>query len=526
MPPASVASPHPIQKWHQGRRGRFSKIVILTVIVGAAASCAIAAGLSRWWPFAQTRVMQDLREASDSQVQIRAFHQTYFPAPGCILEGVVFQRGPAAVKPLITIEKLTIRGTYPGLLALRVSRITAEGLRILIPPFGTAEPFHTTPSKITIDEIVANGSAIEFAAQDSGKRSLRFDVHQAFLRDVGWKAPLTYQVKVHNPEPPGEVTAEGKFGVWNMNDPGETPISGEYKFDQADLAIYEGIAGRLASTGKFGGRLAHIDISGVTDTPDFEVKSGGHPVRLRTEFSAYVDAIHGDTFLKRVSADFLKTRVVAQGSVAGSSDGKGKTALIDLSASNARIEDLLRLFVRADRAPMSGGVTLQTRVEIPPGDQEFLKKVKLQGGFGLAGGTFSDFSTQQGVDKLSAGARGEKDQGDPETVLTGLKGQVNLLAGTARLSDLSFGVPGAAARLHGTYNLISYKIDLHGQMRVDSQISNTTSGSKAVLLKMMNPFFKKKRKGEVVPVRISGTYEHPTFGLDLDDKHAKNRPSQ
>jgi hypothetical protein len=63
-------------------------------------------------------------------------------------------------------------------------------------------------------------------------------------------------------------------------------------------------------------------------------------------------------------------------------------------------------------------------------------------------------------------------------------------------------------------------------MRVDSQISNTTSGSKAVLLKMMNPFFKKKRKGEVVPVRISGTYEHPTFGLDLDDKHAKNRPSQ
>ncbi len=277
----------------------------------------------------------------------------------------------------------------------------------------------------------------------------------------------------------------------------------------------------MSSTGKFSGKLAHIDISGVTDTPDFEVKSGGHPVRLTTEFSAYVDAIHGDTFLKRVQADFLKTRVVAQGSVAGSSSGTGKTALIDLSASNARIEDFLRLFVTADRPPMSGSVTLQSRLEIPPGDQDFLKKVKLQGGFGVAGGTFSDPSTQQGVDKLSAGARGEKNQDDPETALTGLKGQVNLLAGTARLSDLSFGVPGAAARLHGTYNLINYKIDLRGQMRVDTEISKTTSGSKAVLLKMMNPFFKKTRKGEVVPVRISGTYAHPIFGLDFDDKRVK-----
>ncbi|HKN18059.1 MAG TPA: AsmA-like C-terminal region-containing protein [Candidatus Sulfotelmatobacter sp.] len=509
------------QNWRQESRGSFRKIVILTGIVGAAAICAIVVGLIYWWPFAQIRVIQDLREASDSQVQIRAFHQTYFPAPGCILEGVVFRRGSADVKPLITIEKLTILGSYPGLLAQRVSRLTAEGLRISIPPFGTAEPFHTTPSKITVDEIVANGSAIEFALRDPAKQSLRFDIHEALLREVGWKGPLTYQVKVHNPEPPGEVTARGKFGVWNRNDPGETPISGNYNFDQADLSVYEGIAGKVSSTGKFSGKLAHIDISGVTDTPDFEVKSGGHPVRLTTEFSAYVDAIHGDTFLKRVQADFLKTRVVAQGSVAGSSSGTGKTALIDLSASNARIEDFLRLFVTADRPPMSGSVTLQSRLEIPPGDQDFLKKVKLQGGFGVAGGTFSDPSTQQGVDKLSAGARGEKNQDDPETALTGLKGQVNLLAGTARLSDLSFGVPGAAARLHGTYNLINYKIDLRGQMRVDTEISKTTSGSKAVLLKMMNPFFKKTRKGEVVPVRISGTYAHPIFGLDFDDKRVK-----
>jgi hypothetical protein len=41
---------------------------------------------------------------------------------------------------------------------------------------------------------------------------------------------------------------------------------------------------------------------------------------------------------------------------------------------------------------------------------------------------------------------------------------------------------------------------------------------------MMEPFFKKKRKGQIVPVRISGTYA--TFGLDLDDKNARKAPAQ
>jgi hypothetical protein len=504
------------------------KIVVLILILAGTLLSIVAVEVSRKWPFAQAQVLQDLHEASDSQVQVRTFHQTYFPSPGCILEGLVFQHDSNAAKPLITIEKLTIQGSYFGLLAQHVSRITAEGMVVTIPPFGTGKAFHTAQSKTTIAEIVANGSAVEFVSSDPGKKPLRFDIHEAFLRGVGWKDPLTYRIKVHNPEPPGEVAAEGKFGVWNRTNAGETPISGDYKFEQADLGVYEGIAGKLSSTGKFEGKLAHIDISGATDTPDFEVKSGGHTVRLTTKFSAYVDATRGDTFLKQVDADFWNTHVVAQGSVAASSNGQGKTALINLRSGSARIQNLLLLFVQAKRAPMSGNVAFQARVEIPPGQQKFFRKVKLSGRFGIAGGMFSAPSTQKGVDQLSAGARGEpeKDRSDPETALTDLNGQVNLLAGTATFSDLSFTVPGAHARMNGTYSLLNYKIDFRGRIRVDSEISNTSSGSKAFLLKMMNPFFKKKRKGEVVPVRISGTYDHPTFGLDLGDKRAQKKSSR
>ena len=499
--------------------GRVALIVAAVAIV----LCAIPMGLSRW-RFGAAPVLQDLREVSDSQMEVRAFHQTVFPFPGCVVEGVVFHRGPPQAKPFITIEKLTIRGSYLGLLQTRVIRITAEGMRVFIPAFGTGKPFHTTPSKIRVGEIVANGAAVEFAFHDPDKKALRFDVREASFRNVGPQGPLSYRMKVHNPEPPGEIAVEGKFGLWNRGDAGETPISGEYKFEQADLSVYRGVAGKLSSKGKFEGKLGHIDIAGKTDTPDFEVRSGGHPVRLTTEFSAYVDATHGDTFLKHVEANFWKTHIEAEGSIAKSPNGKGKTALIDLQSGKARIEDLLRLFVKESRPPMSGSVALQGRVEIPPGKEEFLKKVKLRGSFGIGSGTFSKTSTQEGVNKLSAGARGEKDPVDPETVLTDLTGQVNLLGGVSTFSDLSFTVPGAAARMHGTYDLLNHKVDLHGQLQVDSKISNTERGAKALLLKAIEPFFKKKNKGEIVPVRISGTYEHPSFGLDLNDKKAQKVP--
>ena len=451
------------------------------------------------------------------------FTAPIFPFLDACSKGCEFNHGSNTSKPLITIERLIIRGSYSGIFSQRLTRITAENMHLFIPQFGSGETFHTSPSKITIDEIVANGAVLEFALRKPDQQPLRFEIHDALLRDVGWNGPLRYWVKVRNPEPPGEITASGKFGVWNINDPGQTPVSGEYKFDQADLSVYHGIAGMLSSVGKFGGVLAHIDIAGSTDTPDFEVRSGGHRVRLTTEFSAYVDATRGDTFLKRVDAHFGRTHVVAEGSIAESRGGPGKTALIDLRASNGRIEDILRLFVKADRPPMSGSVTLQARTEIPPGERPFLEKVKLRGGFGVEAGTFSKRDTQESVNKLSAGASGEKDASDPETVLTDLTGQVALEDDTARFSDLSFGVPGAASRMHGTYNLISHKIDLRGQLQVDTKISNTTGGAKAILLKMMDPFFKKRRKGEVLPVRISGTYEHPSFGLDLYDSDAQKK---
>ena len=470
----------------------------------------------KFWPFSEKSVIEDLAEASDSTVTIHSYHPTYFPIPGCVLEGIEFRHGNDHFR-LITIDKMRIEGSYIGILTRHVPRITTERAQIFIPPFGSHEIFHSQHSNLVVDELVANGSSVSFLSDDQSKHPTRFDVHEALFTGARWGSPISYRLRFRNPNPPGEIAVSGNFGPWADGHHEDTPLSGAYKFNHADLSVYGGIAGVLNSEGKFDGVFKHLNVSGFTDIPDFEVKNGGHRVRLRTRFDAFVNATNGDTFLNRVEAEFGRTSVIAAGSVAGSKESKGKMAKLNLTSHNGRIEDILGLFT-SERAPMSGPISLSSRVEIPSGDSPFLKKVRLRGNFGVDNANFSKPETQRDVDALSAGARGMNKE-DPETVLTHLNGQVDLVDGEAKFTDLSFGVPGANARFHGTYSVLNYKIDLHGSMRVDTKISKTSNGLKSFLLKVMDPFFKKKRKGEVVPVHIEGTYEKPQFGLDL------NRPS-
>jgi AsmA-like C-terminal region len=484
-------------------------LVALLILVGALVALYI-----RISPFARQAVIQDLEDASGSTVTIRSYRRTHFPSPGCVLEGVEFHKAENKYT-ILSIDKLVIKGTYLGVLRHHVERIKAIGTHVIVPPFGSNLTFQTQHSNIVIDEVVADGTIVEFANEDPKAERLRFEVHKGLIKDVRWGVPLQYQLQFHNPNPPGEISVQGKFGAWTTGHPGDTPISGDYSFEHADLSVYGGISGSLSSKGKFEGILQHINVVGDTDTPDFEVESGGHKVRLTSKFDAYVDGIRGDTYLKRVEGHLGRTTIVADGSIAGSSNGRGKSAKLRLTTRRGRIEDLLGLFVSAPRSPMSGEVSLGTKAEIPSGDQTFLRKVKLDGAFGIDAGKFSNSDTQKDVDTLSAGARGAK-KDDPETVMTDLTGTVTLVGGVAQFSDMSFTIPGAHSRMHGTYDLISHKIDLHGKLRVDTRISKTSSGFKSLLLKMMDPIFKKKRKGEIVPVHIAGTYEKPEFGLDLN----------
>jgi hypothetical protein len=490
---------------------------ILLIVIAVVILLVLPLLYVKLWPFSQQSVIEDLAEATGSTVTVQHYQPTYFP-PGCVLDGVQFHHGQDHFK-LIEAEKIIIQGSYTGILRRHVPRITVVAAHVSIPAFGSNISFDTQHSSIVVDELIANGSFIEFEEKNPRKTPFRFNVHEASFHNVEWGKPIEYHLKLHNPNPPGEISASGKFGPWAKGEPERTPFSGEYTFEHADLGIYGGVSGILSSKGHFGGVLPHLDVSGTTATPDFAVKSGGHKFNLETRFDAYVDATKGDTFLKRVDARLGRTDLMVQGSVARFPGGKGKLTKLQFTSRHGRIEDILGLFV-SERSPMSGETALKANVEVPPGDEPFLQRVELDGGFGIDAGSFTKPDTQKDVNTLSAGARGDKKE-NPETVLTNLRGRVFLSDGIAHFSDLSFDIPGAQAEMHGTYSIVEpYRINLHGNMRVETRISKTTSGVKSLLLKVMDPFFKKKKKGEIVPVHILGTYKKPQYGLDLTDNDA------
>jgi hypothetical protein len=477
------------------------------------------------WPFRLDAVTQELADESDSKVTVGSFHATYFPIPGCVLERVVFRHNPkSGAPPLITIRRMTIRGSFAEIFAKHVTLVLAEGMQILVPPLGS-EHFKTPPrSSVVIDDLVADGAILEVASRQPGTLPLQFAFRRFNISHIGGSGQASFNATLSNPEPPGEITTTGKFGPWNAADVGQTAVSGQYRFENANLGVFPGISGILASSGKYAGTLGRLQVEGNTDVPLFGVKRSSHQTKLETQFRALVNAENGDVSLQNVNANFRHTNISTQGSVAGEGGHPGKTANLTMVSQDGKIQDLLLLFIKSPRAPMSGTIGFQASALLPPGKNPFLERVELQGDFGIDAGRFSNSDTQEGVNSLSRGARKDKshanedDDTDPRNVLSDLKGHVLVKHGIATFSNLSFGVPGALARVHGSYNLITEKIDLHGTLRTQDEVSGTTHGIKALMLKVLDPFFRHKPNGYLAPVKITGTYDHPAFGLDLGNQ--------
>jgi hypothetical protein len=450
------------------------------------------------WPFTRAQVEKDFGDATFTTVTIESFQQTYFPRPGCIATAVTFRRHQdRSDPPLITLQKLTIQGSFLGLLTKHLSAIRADGAHLVIPPFATGEArlLNISRLKAVVGELVANGAVLEFTPRDPGKSRLKFEVHEFVLQI--WAAMERCRSKRRCPTR-NHREKYARLAAW---------VRG----------VYRGIGGILSSDGKFQGMLKHLSVEGSTDMPDFEVTSSAHKVGLSTQFRAFVNATNGDVELREVSAHLGNTIIVSQGSIAAQPGQKSKTASLDMVVKDGRIQDLLLLFVKAQRSPLTGVVSLRANAAIPPEQRPFLQKVKVEADFGIDSGRFTDSSTQQTVDKLSERAEGEKSE-DPESVLSDLKGHVVLKDGIANFSSLSFEVPGAVAQMHGTYDPVSERIDLRGILHIQAKLSDATTGIKSFLIKALNPFLKNDHPGAEVPVRITGTYSHPVYRVSSASK--------
>jgi len=488
--------------------------------------------LATHWPFSRERVIQALQEDFHGTVSFSDFHVSIFPHPGCVAEGGTLVRpgSPAGSPPFASVQKFIIRAHYIDFLVRPsyVAHIEVQGLQIHVPPIGTMPPTPAdkNPSSTRAGEIVANNSLLEIARK-SGE-PLRYQIHALTMNSVSRKDGLSYDIAFLNALPPGEIQSRGHFGPWNSDDHGQTPVFGTYKFEHAYLGNFKGIDGVLNSHDNFHGTLAKIETHGSVDIPDFKVRRAARSSPIASRFDAFVNALNGDVRLEHVETLIVKTKVLARGSIAETPGPARKTTSLELNVSRGRIQDVLRLFIKEPKSPIAGSISFRAHVTIPPEGRPFEQEVVLVGDFGMDDNSFTKPETQKKVNDLSERAQGgkiddkkksEESPGDDEesgAVISDLRGHVVLKNGVATLTNISFSVPGATAYMHGTFNVVSEKIDFHGVLQTASEFSKVGGGGiKSIFLKPLDAIFKKKPKGAEIPVKMTGTYAHPEFGLEI-----------
>jgi uncharacterized protein involved in outer membrane biogenesis len=506
------------------------KWIIILAIVVLAAGAAFAVLDSLATRLVRERLVSELQQRFGGEAEYQSIHASLFPSPRLAIAGLVLRyRGRRDLPPLIRMQKLSARAGWFALLwrPRHVASVRMEGLQIHVPPRGErgeigpqkapeekpADKPSRSPSVI-VDEITTGDALLVILPREAGKRPLEFRVHNVKMKSAGAGKPWPFQATLKNAKPPGEIRTEGQFGPWRSDEPSLTPLAATYAFTGANLGVFRGISGTLSSKGRFHGVLERIDVQGETDTPDFSVRVSGHRVHLRTEFRAIVDGTNGDTFLEPVHARFLTSSVVANGGVYRIEKLNGRTVSLDVNVKDARVEDLLRLAVKS-KTPLTGRMSFLTKFELPPGPEDIADKLELNGEFGIAAARFTKLNLREKVQELSRKGQGRPEDDSAGSDISDLAGRFRLRDGVVTFSNLTFKVPGATVLLNGSYGLETEGLDFRGQLRLAAPLSQTTTGAKSFFLKLLDPFFKKKDAGAVLPIKIQGTREKPDFGLDV-----------
>lgn len=521
-------------------------------LAGLAAWIALRTLSSRFEPYIRQQAIEYLKHRFDSDVEVSSL-KVRFPRSSPLrllltrgrggrarIEGAglsLWHRGRHDRPPLFAIRKFSFDVDLGTLFddPTKVSLVTLDGMKINVPPKGdpttTAGPGAGASADrnrnaglpaVLIQNVVINEAELVIWPRNPEKVPLRFDIHRLQLDAQAAGAPMKYQAALTNAMPPGEIVSSGSFGPWIGDEPGDTPLEGQYTFKNADLGVFTAIAGILKSSGSFDGALNAIHARGQADVPDFRLKTVGNPVPLFTRFEVLVDGTNGNTTLKPVHAVLGTTRFSTSGAVIKHEGDRRRSTNLDVSMPSGNLRDLLRLATK-DQPFMDGKILLETKIDIPPLANRIREKLILDGRFELLDGKFLRSTIQNQIDQLSRRGQGAPNNQQIDQVVSYMGGEFRLENEVITFRSLMFGVPGAHVQLAGNYALNSDLIDFHGNLRLQAKVSQTVSGWKRWALKPVNPFFSKRGAGTFLPIKVDGTSHHPKFGLDRKPETSAKR---
>jgi hypothetical protein len=503
---------------------------VITSIVFCALVAMTLAWLAARVPFSseilRSRVITALRERLNADVELGSVTLQLLPRFEVKGEGlVVHHEGRRDVPPLFRVALFTVNADILGLWRRHVAYVKLEGLEIQIPPRDrgndddrdrgpAAGPHVIEGRQVVVDVLDAPGASLTILPRQKEKTPKTWYLHDLRVESVSANTAMPFKAVLTNAVPPGQIATEGSVGPWHRDDPGHTPVHGQFTFKDADLGVFKGIDGTLSAAGTYAGSLGFIEVRGQTDTPDFMVNISGQKVPLRTTYHAIVDGTSGDTRLEEIKASFINTSLTARGGVAEVEGRKGRTVNLDITIEGGRLEDLMRLAVNTPKPPMTGGIHITTSFSLPPGDEDVVDKLALKGRFVIERGGFTHPAVQQRIDTLSQRASGRRQEAMARNVASTFAGQFVLDDSVLNIPAVSFDVPGAVVELKGQYALRRETLAFAGELVMDAKLSQTTGGFKSFLLRAVDPLFRRGGR-TVVPIRITGTRNEPSFGLDV-----------
>jgi hypothetical protein len=477
-------------------------------------------------------VVNALNARFDSQVALGSLDASVLPTPRATGTNLTLRHnGRRDVPPLISIDAFETTAPLLGVVRtpVQLDRVAISGLAVRIPPGGLNPgrrsdaddgvhvPHPERPSPILINRIDANSVRVEIHSRRPDRLPRVWDVQKLVMHDFGNSEGSRFVAGLTNPVPKGVIDTTGTFGPWHADEPGLTPVNGNYLFQNADMDVIKGLGGTLSSSGTYRGVLERIEVEGTTEMADFSLDLAGQKVALHTRFKAIVDGTNGDTLLESVDARLNESAIAAKGSIVRAQDVKGRHIDLDVRLENARLEDVMQLAVKAAKPPLVGRMNLSTKMVLPAGPDDVAERLQLDGRFELAQARFTNLNVQRRITTLSRRGRGEEsDEGaDKERVVSNLRGRFKLADGALTFSQLTFAVPGSTVQLHGSYDLRSEVLNFQGELLTDATLSDMTSGVKSFLARLAQPLFRRKGGGTRLPIRISGTRSKPQFGLDF-----------
>jgi hypothetical protein len=515
-------------------------VVVLLAGVGLTVAASVLAG--RIEPYARQEAIQYLSQHFDSDVQLRALH-IHVPkvSPLRLLLGrsgrgsariegnglSLWKRGQPGA-PLFSIRNFSADFDLDSLFQkpVVVSQVSVEGMEIAVPPRPARPPLAkgkapslppaqtvSTPAVI-IQHVNIQHAELVLLPKDPQKLPLRFDIQRLQLESAGAGVPMKYDALMTNAKPPGKIHSTGAFGPWQAGDPGETPITGDYLFENADLGVFNGIAGTLRSTGQFEGQLSALAVRGEASIPNFRLRSSGNPVPLSTRFQVLVDATNGNTTLQPVNATLGSTNFTTTGGIIKHEANQPRAISLNVDMPNGNLRDVLRLAMKEEPF-MQGRLALRTKIDIPPLTGKVREKLILDGHFEISQGRFARPTIQNQLDNLSRRASGHPQERDVDPAVSRMAGGFHLENADIRFNPLSFGVPGADLDLTGDYNLDSDAVDFAGTVKLQATVSQMTTGWKKWVLRPADRLFERQGAGTFLRIQVNGTSKSPKFGVNL-----------